>query len=67
MHSIDILSLSLSFLGIYGLVLSLRYLIPRYFIPVSSAHLNATQQLLNHAEATNAIPQESECRTHLDL
>ena len=67
MHFIDILSLTLSFLGIYGLVISLRYLIPCYTIPFLSAHLDSTQQLLNHAEAINAIPPESEYRTHLDL
>jgi hypothetical protein len=67
MQFIDILSLSLSLLGIYGLVLSLRYLIPSYFIPCLSAHLNATQQLLGHAEAVNAIPPENEYGTHLDV
>ncbi|KAF8493201.1 hypothetical protein F5888DRAFT_1908770 [Russula emetica] len=63
----DALSLSLSVLGIYGLVLSLRYLIPCYIVPLLSARLNETQQLLSHAEAINAIPPESEHRTHLDL
>lgn len=67
MHFIDTLSLTLSFLGIYGLVFSLRYLIPCYFIPLLSAQLNATQQLFNDAEAINAIPPESEYRTLLDL
>ena len=67
MHFIDILSLTLSFLGIYGLVISLHYLIPCYIIPFLLAHLDSTQQLLNHAEAINAIPPESEYRTHLDL
>ncbi|KAF8479561.1 hypothetical protein DFH94DRAFT_744429 [Russula ochroleuca] len=67
MHFIDILSLSLSFLGIYGLFLSLRYLIPCYIIPFISANLSSTQTLLNHAEAINAIPPESEYRTHLDV
>ena len=57
---IDALSLGLSILGFYGLVLSLRYLIPRYIIPLISARLNETQQLLSHAEEINAIPQESE-------
>ena len=67
MHFVDVLSLTLSFLGIYGLILSLRYLIPCCFIPSLSAHLNATQQLLDHAEATNALPLGSEYRTLLDL
>ena len=64
---LDALSLSLSVLGIYGLVLSLRYLIPCYILPPLSARLKETQQLLNHAEAISAIPPESEHRTHLDL
>ena len=64
---IDALSLSLSILGIYGLVFSLRYLIPCYIVALLSARLNEIQQLLSHAEAINAIPPESEHRTHLDL
>jgi hypothetical protein len=67
MLAIDAFSLCLSVLGIYGLVLSLRYLIPCYMVPLISARLNETQQLLSHAEAINAIPPESEYRTHLDL
>lgn len=67
MNFLDILSLSLSFLGISGLVLSLRYLIPCYFIPFLSARLDEAQQLLNHAEEIDAIPPESEHRTDLDL
>ena len=62
---IDALSLGLSVLGVYGLVFSLRYLIPCYIIPLLSARLNETQQLLSHAEAINAIPPESEHQTHL--
>jgi hypothetical protein len=64
---IDALSLGLSVLGVYGLVFSLRYLIPCYIAPILSARLNETQQLLSHADAINAIPPESEHRIHLDL
>ncbi|KAI0286089.1 hypothetical protein BGY98DRAFT_1183097 [Russula aff. rugulosa BPL654] len=63
---IDAFSLGLSVLGIYGLVFSLRYLIPCYIVPLLSARLNETRQLLSHAEAINAIPPESEHQTHLD-
>ena len=63
---IDALSLGLSILGFYGLVLSLRYLIPHYIVPLISARLNETQQLLSYAEEINAIPQESEHQTNLD-
>ncbi len=65
--SIDKLGLSLSILGIYGLILCLRYLIPYYAIPHLSARLKETRQLLDHAEAVNAIPPECEYRTSLDL
>src|SRR5258708_8323985 len=67
MNFIDILSLSLSFLGINGIVLSLRYLIPCYIIPFLSVHLHKTQQLLTKAEAIIAIPHVSEYKTRLDL
>lgn len=67
MNGLDILSLSLSLLGIYGLVLSLRYLIPYCFIPRLSAHLNEAQELLERAEDMSAIPPQSEHRTYLDL
>jgi len=67
MHVLDALSFSLSALGIYGLVFSIRYLLPRYMVPFISTRLNETQQLLGHAEAISAIPPESELRTHLVL
>lgn len=64
---LDILSLTLSFLGIYGLILSPRYLIPCYVTPLLSAHLNEAQELLSRAEEISAIPPESEYRRDLDL
>ena len=63
---IDAVSFGLSVLGVYGLAFSLRYLIPCYVVPLLSARLNETQQLLGHAEAMNAIPPDSEHRAHLD-
>lgn len=67
MPVLDAVSFGLSVLGFYGLVLSLRYLIPCYIVPLLSVRLNETQQLLSHAEAINAVPPESQHRTHLDL
>ena len=67
MRFIDILSFCLSILGVYGLVLYLRYLLPHYVIPLLSALLNETRQLLDSAEALSAIPLESESRNQLDL
>ena len=66
MDFIDNLSLSLSLLGIYGLILHFRYLFPRSIIPPLSALLNETRQLLDRAEEIGAVPPQSECRTHLD-
>jgi len=62
----DILSFCLSLLGIYGLLLYLRYLLPRYAIPPLSTLLNESQQLLRDAEVIGAISPESEYKTQLD-
>jgi hypothetical protein len=62
----DAISLTLAVLGIYPLILSLRFLIPSYAVTCLSAHLDEAQQLLNRAEANHAIPPESDHRTHLD-
>jgi hypothetical protein len=67
MRFIDIFSFCLSLLGVYSLVLYLRYLLPRYIIPIISVLLSETQQLLERAEAFSAIPLESEYRTCLDM
>ena len=66
MSGIEILSFCLSVLGIYGLILNFRYLLPRSVIPLLSALLNETQQLLDHAEVIGAVPPQSESRTLLD-
>ena len=67
MRFVDILGFCLSILGVYGLVLYLRYLLPHYVIPLLYDLLNETRQLLGRAEALNAIPLESELKTQLDL
>ena len=66
MHCIDILSFSLSVLGVYGLILKFRYLLPRNAIPLLSTLLNETQQLLDHAEEIGTVPLQSESRDHID-
>jgi len=67
MRPIDILSFCLSILGIYSLLLYLRFLIPRYLIPPISALLNETQQfLLTHAQTIDAIPGGNELRMGLE-
>jgi hypothetical protein len=63
---LDAFSLTLSVLGIYSLVLALRYLIPCYAVMCLWARLSEAQQLLIDAEAIDAIPPGSEHRTHLD-
>jgi len=62
----DALGFCLSLLGIYGLLLYLRYLLPRYVIPPLSTLLNESQQLLRHAEVIGAISPESEYKAQLD-
>jgi hypothetical protein len=66
MRFLDVFSFCLSLLGIYGLILPLRYLLPRNIIPLLSLLLNETTQLLDSAEAIGAIPSQNECRAHLD-
>ena len=66
MHFLDVFSFCLSLLGIYGLILPFRYLLPRNIIPLLSLLLDETTQLLDSAEAIGAVPLQSECRTHLD-
>jgi hypothetical protein len=66
MRGVDILTFCLSVLGIYGLILKILYLLPRNAIPLLSVLLNETRQFLGHAEAINAVPPQSECRTLLD-
>ena len=55
----DILSLALSFLGIYGIVFSLRLLIPRNIVPLVSTSLTEAKALIEHAEAIS-IPNLSD-------
>ena len=66
MHLIDILSFSLSLLGIYGPILLTRYLLPRNVTPILSTLLDQTQQLLGRAEQIGAIPPQSEYKFRLD-
>lgn len=61
MRSTDILSLVLAFLGIYGLIFSLRLLLPRNTVPLVSTSLTEAKALLEHAEAIS-IPNLSDHR-----
>jgi len=60
MRLIDLLSLCLSVLGLYGLVFYLRFLLPRNVVPQLSTALNEVDALLVRAEAHNAIPNARE-------
>ena len=53
MQFIDIFSLILSLLGLYGIVYALRLLLPRNIVPLISTSLNEAMALLENAEATN--------------
>jgi len=60
MHFIDILTLSLSILGVYDLILYLPFLLPRNVIPRVAAPLKEVQQVLHRARSIGAIPYDSE-------
>ena len=62
---IDAFSFGLSVLGVYSLILSLRYLLPCYTIPCLSARLNETRQLLRYAEEINAVLPENQYQAPL--
>lgn len=66
MRFIDIFSLILSLLGVYGIVYSLRLLLPRNIVPHVSTSLNEAMALLEHAEAIN-IPNMSNYRANLAM
>ena len=66
MRVIDILSLILSFLGIYGIIFSLRLLLPRNIVPDVSTLLTEAMALLEHAEANN-IPNVRDYRANLAM
>ena len=67
MDFLGILSLCLSILGIYGLVLYLRFLLPRNVVPYVAARLSEALEILDRAESIGAIPQASEYRTTLAM
>ncbi len=66
MHVLDVLSLSLSLLGINGLILNIRYLLPRNIAPIISVILDETHQLLGCAEEIGAVPPQSKYKRRLD-
>ena len=66
MHVIDILSFSLSLLGISGPILLILYLLPRNVTPRLSTLLDETHQLLHRAEEIGAVFPQSEHRYQLD-
>jgi hypothetical protein len=66
MKIIDIFSLMLSFLGVYGIVFSLRLLLPRNIVPLVSTSLKEAMAPLEIAEAIN-IPNVSDFRTNLAM
>jgi hypothetical protein len=55
MQFIDIFSLVLSLLGLYGIVFSLKLLLPRNVVPLVSTSLNEAIALLENAEANNTL------------
>ena len=66
MRFIDILSLVISFLGIYGIIFSLRLLLPRNIVPGVKTLFTEVMALLEHAEANN-IPNVRDYRANLAM
>ena len=64
MQFLDIFSLILSFLGFYGIVFSLRLLLPRNIVPLVLTALNEAMALLESDEAIY-IPNSSGYRANL--
>ena len=67
MQLLDIASFCLSVIGTYGIVYSLRLLLPRNVIPHVSAALDEATLLLESAEDANALPNTSEYRATLTM
>ena len=66
MQFIDIINLVLSFPGVYGIVLSIRLLLPRNIVPLIPKLLDEAMVLLEKAEAIN-IPNVSDYRADLAM
>ena len=66
MNAVDIFNFCLSLLGIYSIIIYLRYLLPRNVAPLLSTILDETHQLLGHAEEIGAIPLQSEYKRKLE-
>jgi hypothetical protein len=64
MQSLDVFNLILSFLGFYGIVFSLRLLLPRNIVPLVSTALNEAMALLERDEAVY-IPNLGDYRANL--
>ena len=64
MQFLDVFSLILSFLGFYGIVFSLRLLLPRNIVPLVSTALNEAMALLESDEAIY-IPNLGDYRANL--
>ena len=59
MHILDLLSLNLSLIGIYGVVVvALRVLLPQNIVPLISELFDKTMALSQQAEAIN-VPNAS--------
>ncbi|KAN0125694.1 hypothetical protein V8E52_000901 [Russula decolorans] len=67
MQSLDIVSFCLSVIGAYGIVYSLRLLLPRNVIPHVSTTLDEAMILLDRAEDINALANTGEYRATLTI
>ena len=62
----DIFGFCVSVIGMYGIVIYLRGLLPRNITPNVSAILHDAQDTLTHAVAASAIPNISDSGTDLE-
>ena len=66
MQFLDVFNLILSFLGLYGIVFSLRLLLPRNIVPLVLTALNEAMALLERDEAIY-IPNLGDYRANLAM
>jgi hypothetical protein len=67
MQFLNIVSFCLSVIGTYGIVYSLRLLLPRNVIAHVSTALDESMILLDRAEDINALPNTNEYRAILTM
>jgi hypothetical protein len=63
---VELLGISVSLFGLYGVVISLRFVLPCFIMTTVSSILSNAEQALALAVASGAIPEVNEYRGHLE-